>query len=72
MGNSREMTTENKYLLDEVGTSNGFWYDLTAGGYIRPEEVLADQVRAAELNAAVKLLRDWEQELIADEILNQF
>lgn len=64
---------EDKYLDNEpVGTSNGFWYDISDGGYIKPEEVLVDQERAKKLNDAIQLLMNWEQELREDEKLNEF
>jgi hypothetical protein len=53
----------------EIVTTDGFWYDISDGGYIKPEEVLTDQVRAKELKHAINLLRDWQSELINDEKL---
>lgn len=62
-----------KYLDNEpVGTSNGFWYDLTDGGYIIPAEILIDKNRVKELNDAIKLLSDWKDELEEDEMLKEF
>lgn len=62
---------EPKYLDDElIGTSNGFWYDISDGGYIIPSEVLVDQERAKQLADAIQLLMDWEEELREDEKLN--
>jgi len=64
---------EEKYLDSEpVGSSNGFWYDLTDGGYINPDEILVDKDKAKKINEAIKLLRDWEDELRDDEMLNEF
>lgn len=37
-----------------------FWYDLTDGGYIKPEEVLADKEQVAKLQAAIDLVRSFE------------
>lgn len=66
----------NKYqegIVEEgVGTSNGFWYDLTDGGYIKPEEILTDENRVKELNDAIQLLEDWRSELEEDGVLNEF
>lgn len=62
-----------KYKDEEtIGTSNGFWYDISSGGYIVPEDVLVDQERAKQLSDAIKLLEDWEEELMDDEKLNDF
>jgi len=38
-----------------------FWYDLTDGGYIKPENVLADKEQIAKLQAAIDLVRSFEQ-----------
>jgi hypothetical protein len=47
------MSQQAKYKITEpVGTSNGFWYDISDGGYIVPEDILHDQERAKKLNAA--------------------
>lgn len=55
-----------------VGSSNGFWYDLTDGGYIKPEEILRDKNRVEEIKAAIQLLEDWRDELNEDGVLNEF
>lgn len=34
-----------------------FWYDLTDGGYIRPEELLDDAEQVRQVNGAIALLR---------------
>jgi len=63
----------SKYVDNEpAGTSNGFWYDLTDGGYIIPDEILTDKNRVKELNDAIKLLEDWKDELEEDEMLKEF
>lgn len=62
-----------KYKIsDPQGTSNGFWYDITDGGYIKPEDILVDQERASKLNEAIKLLEDFRDELSDDEMLNEW
>ena len=45
------------------GGSDGFWYDLTAGGYIKPEEVLADPAQVIKLNKAIDLVSSFEDAL---------
>uniref|UniRef100_A0A6M3IS09 Peptidase n=1 Tax=viral metagenome TaxID=1070528 RepID=A0A6M3IS09_9ZZZZ len=37
-----------------------FWYDLTWGGYIKPAEVLADGEQVEQLEAAIELVRSFE------------
>lgn len=38
---------------------NDFWYDLTCGGYIKPELLLADEAQVAELRQAVALVESF-------------
>ena len=38
-----------------------FWYDLTDGGYIKPENVLADEEQITKLQAAIDLVRSFER-----------
>lgn len=62
-----------KYKTKEpIGTSNGFWYDISDGGYIIPADVLVDQEKAAKLQAAIDLLSDWYSELEDDEMIEEF
>lgn len=49
-----------------VGGSDGFWYDLTSGGYFDPEEVMADPEQLAEMRKAIELVEQLE------EIYNRF
>lgn len=46
-----------------------FWYDLTLGGYIKPEEILQDEKQIARLNKAIEIVLSFEQslELIMEE-----
>ena len=53
------------------GSSDGFWYDLTKGGYIDLEKLLeGEQLERAE--KAVALLFDLEESLKDAELLNEF
>ena len=40
-----------------------FWYDITDGGYIKPEEVLTDADQIIELNNAIKVIKSFEDSL---------
>lgn len=59
-------------ITEPVGTSNGFWYDLTDGGYINPEEILEDPKQIERVNKAIMLLQRFEKELTNAELLNEF
>ena len=54
------------------GSSDGFWYDLTDGGYLKPEACLADPMQVKAVQEAVALLRSFEQALTDAELLNEF
>ena len=54
------------------GSSDGFWYDLTDGGYLKPEKVLDDPAQLQAVREAVALLRSFEQALEDAELLNEF
>ena len=38
-----------------------FWYDLTDGGYIKPEQVLENQSDIEKVLEAIEIIRDFEQ-----------
>jgi len=61
-----------KYGAEPQGSSDGFWYDITDGGYIKPEEVLIDANQLSELNNALAIVRDFEQALETEGLLNEF
>jgi hypothetical protein len=44
----------------EVSTSD-FWYDLTSGGYLKPEEILEDPEDAKRVRDAIGTLMEFEQ-----------
>jgi len=41
--------------------SDGFWYDLTMGGYFKPEQVMADEVELEEMKKAIELVCSLEE-----------
>lgn len=43
----------------EISTDD-FWYDLTAGGYLDPDEICADQDDATKVKKAIKIIEDFE------------
>ena len=53
------------------GGSDGFWYNITDGGYFKPEEALLDQEQIKKINEAVELLRDLEEN-VYNQIVPEF
>jgi hypothetical protein len=54
------------------GGSDGFWYDITNGGYIDPSEILEDKQQIDELLKAVELVKSFEDAMTENELLNEF
>ena len=54
------------------GSFDGFWYDLTMGGYIKPEKVLDDAEQLRQLEAAIDVVLSFEKALEGEELLNEF
>ena len=43
----------------EVGSSD-FWYDLTDGGYIKPEEILENPEDIKKVQEAIQIVKDFQ------------
>ena len=61
---------ELKENLEDMGSSDGFWYDLTKGGYFEPEDVILDEKQLQQVKNAIKLLQKLED--VYDEIVEEF
>lgn len=61
--NKTEWKLKENITLDDICNINdddGFWYDITDGGYIDPEDILADKKQIEKLKEAIKLVRSFE------------
>ena len=38
-----------------------FWYDLTDGGYLKPEEILVNQEDIDKVNKSIEILMEFQQ-----------
>lgn len=54
------------------GSSDGFWYDITDGGYIRPRELLRDENQLKELEKALSIVKSFEGAMEMEELINEF
>lgn len=61
-----------KKNAEPQGSSDGFWYDITWGGYIKPEELLEDPTQLKQLQEAIKLVKSFEKALQDAELINEF
>ncbi len=50
----------NEETQGYYGGSDGFWYDITDGGYFRIKDVIDDSKQINEIQNAIDLLRDLE------------
>lgn len=58
--------------IEPVGSGSGFWYDLSIGGYICPENILSDEKEIEMVKNAINTLRSFEQALIDNDLLAEF
>ena len=57
--------------IEPVGSSNGFWYDLLEG-YIRPEEIIDDEMQLSQVKHAIDLLENFRATIELEGILEEF
>jgi hypothetical protein len=65
----KEKSMEWKFKKDVSVYTEEFWYDLTDGGYIIPEEILEDDEQIKELNKAIELVLSFEKKI--DEMMDK-
>ena len=41
-------------------SSSDFWYDITDGGYLDPDEICADKIDAATVKKAIKIVKEFQ------------
>lgn len=57
----REKMAEWKFKEDVTMVyTDDFWYDLTDGGYLKPEEILAVEEQAIKLREAIDLVHSFQ------------
>lgn len=63
-----------KHDIEEgsVGISNGFFYDITHGGYIDPHELLEDPEQAEAVLEAAAILMEFEDQLCNEGLMAEF
>lgn len=63
------METEFKFKKNAKVWTDDFWYDLTDGGYIKPDEFIADKAQAKAVNDAIELLKSMQRQMENKNIL---
>lgn len=66
------LEAEDFEALHEIagGSSDGFWYDLTDGGYFHFENVLADKKDIKRVKDAIEVIRELED--VYNEVYAEF
>ena len=54
------------------GSADGFWYDITDGGYIEPDLLLDNKWQIAKVKEAVEILKDFEQAMDDNDLLVEY
>jgi|GEM_PF-2745769 hypothetical protein len=47
-----------------TATTSDFWYDLTDGGYLKPDEILENKEDINRVIDAIAIIRDFEQSCV--------
>jgi hypothetical protein len=55
--------------IKEPIQSDDFWYDLTSGGYIKPEKLLKNKEDVAKVKEAIKIIQQFQQEAEENEVI---
>ena len=58
-----------KFKKDVHIVTSDFWYDITYGGYIKPDKLLEDKKEAKIVNDAINLLIDFYEQSKSQGIL---
>jgi len=68
------MSTKWKFkkYVEPQGSNNGFWYDISDGGYIRPDELLDDPKQNKKVAEAIDLLISFKEALTDNELIIEY
>lgn len=58
-----------KFKKDQTISGEDFWYDLTDGGYIKPEELLEDKEQIKKVREAITIITEFEGQMIDSGIM---
>lgn len=46
--------------IESIGSSNGFWYDITDGGYVHVSDLIADPKQIAKIEEALETILELQ------------
>jgi hypothetical protein len=56
---------------EEPQPTDDFWYDLFSGGYLEPEKFLEDELDIKKVKDAIKVLREYQQGLLDNDLIEE-
>lgn len=57
----KKLTEEEKEEIASIIDNEGFWYALSDGGYLKPEEVLDDENDIRKVEEAIEIIREFQR-----------
>lgn len=57
----KKLSEEEKENIASTIDNEGFWYALTDGGYLTPEQILSDKKEIEKVNNAINVVREFEK-----------
>jgi hypothetical protein len=59
-----------EYLTPYI-ISDNFWYDITDGGYLKPEKMLQDEKQIIMLREAINIVKSFENTLEDKNLISE-
>ena len=56
----KKMTEEQKDQIASKIDIEGFWYAITDGGYLKPEDILEDEKEIEKVKKAIEIMEEFE------------
>ena len=57
----KELTLNESDQIAVLIDNEGFWYALTDGGYLNPEDILAEGKDINKVREAIKIIKEFER-----------
>ena len=56
----KKLTEEQKEQIASTIDNEGFWYALSDGGYLKPEDILEDEKEINKVQEAIDIIREFK------------
>ncbi len=57
----KKLTEEQQDNIAGIIDNEGFWYALSSGGYLKPEDILEEQADIDKVKEAIKIVEEFEK-----------